>query len=118
MSYAPAHERATVYLGGGYEDIAAAEAEVSRGRMPVRPFIVVTQSAINDSSQIISSQQGELQSIQAYARVPAGYTGDAIEAILAQFERCTAGFKARLISTTALSLSGLEENNPNYMGVI
>ncbi|MGL1344649.1 hypothetical protein ACSTKE_00070, partial [Vibrio parahaemolyticus] len=71
------------HLGGSAREIVAVERETSRGRMPARPFVLVGQQHVADPQRSV----GDVHPVYAYAHVPAGYTGDATDAIVAQFER-------------------------------
>jgi len=111
-SYAEASRAGTVHVGGTFEEIAAAEAEIAYGRMPERPFVLVTQQAIIDPSRA----GGGRQPISAYAHVPPGYTGDATEAILSQMERFAPGVRDRVVAMTVRSPAVLAAHNSNYVG--
>lgn len=108
----PARRAGTVHLGGTIEQIAAAEAEVGRGRMPERPFVLVGQQALADPSRA----NGDVQPIWAYAHVPHGWTGDATEAILGQIERAAPGFRERILAQVVRGPADLAAHNPNYVG--
>ncbi|MGT2460845.1 phytoene desaturase family protein [Sinomonas atrocyanea] len=102
----------TVHLGGTLEEIAAAEADVARGRMPARPFVLVGQQYLADPSR---SRDG-INPIWAYAHVPHGYPGDATAALTAQIERFAPGFRARIRATAVRGPAALEAHNANYVG--
>jgi phytoene dehydrogenase-like protein len=51
-----------------------------------------------------------------YAHVPAGYTGDATEAIIAQIERFAPGFREQVVGTAVRSATEMALYNPNYVG--
>lgn len=102
----------TVHVGGTFEEIAAAERDVNRGRMPERPFVLVGQQFLADPSR----QRDGVVPVYAYAHVPAGYTGDATEALLAQIERFAPGFRERIVGRHVRSAVQMEEHNPNYVG--
>ncbi|MBU9767161.1 NAD(P)/FAD-dependent oxidoreductase [Mycobacterium sp. TNTM28] len=102
----------TVHLGGDFDEIAATEREIHAGRMPRRPFVLVGQQYLADPTR----SAGEVNPIYAYAHVPHGYTGDATEAIVAQFERFAPGFADRIVGTAVRSTTELSVYNPNYVG--
>lgn len=109
----PAVGRAgTVHLGGDYDEIAATEREIHAGRMPQRPFVLVGQQYLADPGR----SAGEINPVYAYAHVPHGYTGDATEAIVAQFERFAPGFADRVVGTAVRSTTEMSVYNPNYVG--
>ncbi|CCG03160.1 phytoene desaturase family protein [Blastococcus saxobsidens] len=102
----------TVHVGGTFEEIAAAEKDVVRGRMPERPFVLVGQQYVADPTR----SRDDIHPLYTYAHVPAGYTGDATAAIEAQIERFAPGFRDRLLARHVTSTSGLEMHNANYVG--
>jgi phytoene dehydrogenase-like protein len=102
----------TVHLGGTFEQVAAAEADVGAGRMPERPFILVGQQYLADPGR----SAGDVHPIWSYAHVPHGYDGDATEAVLAQFERFAPGTRERIVGQAVRGAVGYEEYNPNFVG--
>ncbi|WP_349827373.1 phytoene desaturase family protein [Brevibacterium litoralis] len=116
-TYAPARRAGSLHLCGAYEETAAAEALVSRGRMPERPFVLLGQQYLADPSRVSggADASGPVP-IDAYAHVPAGYTGDATEAVLAQIERFAPGFRDRVVATHVRTPAEHAAHNPNYVG--
>ena len=104
----------TVHLGGPFAEIAAAERDINRGRMPERPFILVGQQYLADPSR--SDTARDLHPVWTYAHVPSGYEGDATEAILAQLERFAPGVRDRIVATATRTPLEFEQYNPNYVG--
>lgn len=102
----------TVHVGGDFGEIADAERAVAEGRMPERPFVLVGQQYTADPGR---SRDG-INPLYAYAHVPAGFAGDAGDAIAAQIERFAPGFRDRIVATTSTSVRGLEDSNPNQIG--
>jgi phytoene dehydrogenase-like protein len=102
----------TVHLGGTLEEIAAAEKEVCSGRMPERPFVLVGQQYVADRTR----SAGDVHPLYAYAHVPAGYTGDATEAITARIEQFAPGFRDRIRATYVRSATDMSAHNENYVG--
>jgi phytoene dehydrogenase-like protein len=102
----------TVHVGGTFEDIAAAEAEVNRGVMPRRPFVLVGQQYLADPTR----SAGDVHPVWAYAHVPHGYAGDATAAVLDQIERFAPGFRERIVGTHVTGPAAFEAYNPNYVG--
>lgn len=107
-----ARRAATVHLGGTFEEVAAAELEINRGRMPERPFVLVAQQYLADPER----SAGDRHPVWAYAHVPSGYDGDAEQAIVAQIERFAPGFRERILATAARSPAELAAGNANYIG--
>lgn len=102
----------TVHLGGSLAEIAAAERDLWRGRMPERPFVLLGQQSLADPSR----RAGDIYPIDAYAHVPAGFTGDATEAILAQIERFAPGVRERIVGMSVRSTEQITRDNANYVG--
>jgi phytoene dehydrogenase-like protein len=102
----------TVHLGGTLEEIAHAEREISRGRMPERPFVLVSQQYLADPSR----SAGDVHPIWAYAHVPNGYTGDATQAVLDQIERFAPGVRDRIVGSFVRSTTDMARYNANYVG--
>lgn len=102
----------TVHLGGDFDEIEATEREIQAGRMPRRPFVLVGQQYLADPGR----SAGEINPIYAYAHVPHDYSGDATDAIIAQFERFAPGFADRIVATAVRSTTEMSVYNPNYVG--
>ena len=102
----------TVHIGGTFEEIAAAEAEINRGRMPERPFVLVAQQYLADPER----SAGDVHPVWTYAHVPNGYDGDATETVISQLERFAPGLRERIVGTSVRSPADLERHNANYIG--
>ncbi|MBP2214076.1 phytoene dehydrogenase-like protein [Rhodococcus ruber] len=102
----------TVHLGGEFAEIARAERDVATGRMPAKPFVLLGQQYVADPTR----SAGGLNPVYAYAHVPAGYTGDATDAIVAQIERFAPGFRDRVVATSTTAPADLARQNPNQIG--
>ncbi|HUR50586.1 MAG TPA: NAD(P)/FAD-dependent oxidoreductase [Mycobacteriales bacterium] len=102
----------TVHLGGELPEIVHTEAEIHRGRMPERPFVLVGQQYLADPSR----SAGGVNPIWAYAHVPHGYPGDATEAIVQQVERFAPGFRDQVVATAQRTPAGFAAYNANYIG--
>ena len=107
-----ARRAGTVHLGGTFAEVATAESEVAAGRMPERPFVLVGQQYLADPSRSV----GNVHPLYAYAHVPAGYTGDAREAIIKQIERFAPGFRDRIVGTSERSAPGFAAYDSNFVG--
>ncbi len=107
-----ARRAGTVHAIGSLAEVAAAEREVSRGRMPARPFVLVCQQYLADPSR----SAGDVHPIWAYAHVPSGYDGDAVEPLIDQIERFAPGLRERILARAVRSPAQLQEYNPNYVG--
>lgn len=102
----------TVHLGGTFDEIAHAERTVSRGGHPEKPFVLVAQQSLFDSSR---APQGK-HTLWAYCHVPNGSTFDMRDRIEAQIERFAPGFRERIMSRHVRSPLEMEQHNANYIG--
>jgi phytoene dehydrogenase-like protein len=107
-----ARRAGTVHVIGSFEELAHAEAEINRGRMPERPFILVGQQYLADPGR----SKGDLHPVWAYAHVPSGYTGDATETILDQIERFAPGTRGRIVARAVDTPAEVEAANSNLVG--
>jgi phytoene dehydrogenase-like protein len=106
------NQAATLHLGSTFEEIEAAELEVSQGRHPEKPYVLLAQQTLFDETR---APQGN-HTVWAYCHVPSGSTFDMTERIEAQIERYAPGFRDRILARHTMNALGLEEYNPNYVG--
>lgn len=78
----------TVHLGGTMTEIAASESDVAYGRHPDRPFSIIVQAGVIDSSR---APQGK-QALYGYCHVPNGSTRNMA---VSRFSRPIAGRYSR-----------------------
>jgi phytoene dehydrogenase-like protein len=102
----------TVHAVGSFEEVVAAERDINRGRMPERPFVLISQQYLADPER--SSE--DVHPVWSYAHVPSGYEGDAEGALVAQIERFAPGFRDRIVASAVRSPAGLAATNANYVG--
>lgn len=102
----------TVHAIGSFEETVHAEREINRGRMPERPFVLVSQQYLADPSR----SAGDVHPIWAYAHVPNGYDGDGERAVLDAIERFAPGLRERIVGTSSRSPAELSAYNANYVG--
>ena len=102
----------TVHLGGTFEEIAAAEATVRRGRLPARPFVLVAQQSLFDPTRAPEGRQ----TLWAYCHVPNGAPADMTEPILRQVERFAPGFRDRILAVHRMAPADLEAHDANLVG--
>jgi phytoene dehydrogenase-like protein len=107
-----ARRACTVHVGGTMAEVAAAERDVARGRMPQRPFVLVGQQYLADPDR----SAGDIHPVWAYAHVPNGYDGDATEALIAQIERFAPGFRERVLGMHVTRPADFAAWNPNFAG--
>ncbi len=102
----------TVHVGGTFEEIAGAEALVRRGRIPARPFVLVSQQSLFDPTRAPAGKQ----TLWAYCHVPNGSDVDMTEPILRQIERFAPGFRDRILAIHRMSPADLEAHDANLVG--
>jgi len=103
---------ATVHLGGTLEEIAAAERDVARGRLPTRPFVLCVQPTVADPSRAPVGRH----TLWAYCHVPNGSDVDMTAAIEAQIERFAPGFTERVLARHVMAPRALEAFDENLVG--
>jgi phytoene dehydrogenase-like protein len=102
----------TLHLGGPFEQIAAAEAEVAAGKHPQDPYVLVVQPGVADPSRAPAGRQ----TLWAYCHVPSGSDVDMTGRIEAQIERFAPGFRDLVLARAVRTAVGEEARNPNYVG--
>lgn len=102
----------TVHVGGTRAELAHSENEVSAGRHPEQPYVLVAQPSRFDSGRAPAGRH----TLWTYCHVPAGSTKDMTEAITAQLERFAPGFRDLVLDTNVVTAAQLEDYNRNYIG--
>ena len=102
----------TVHVGGTRKELARAENEVSAGRHPERPYVLVAQPSRFDRGRAPAGRH----ILWAYCHVPAGSTRDMGEAVTAQLERFAPGFRDVVVQTHVTTAAELASYNRNYIG--
>lgn len=102
----------TVHLGGGRDEIAAAEREVVRGGMPESPYVLAVQPSIVDPTRAPAGRH----TLWAYTHVPNGNTQSVVETVTRQIERFAPGFRDLIVGTSGMSAADMEAHNANYIG--
>ena len=105
-------DSATVHVGGTLDEIAASEAAVWRGEHSERPFTIVVQPSLFDSSRAPAGKHTGW----AYCHVPAGSVLDRTEVIERQVERFAPGFRDRILARHVMNTTDLEQYNANDVG--
>ncbi|MGW6534563.1 phytoene desaturase family protein [Streptomyces sp. NPDC055051] len=108
----PARRAGTVHLGGPLAEVVRAEREVTDGRMPERPFVLVGQQYLADPSRSV----GDVHPVWTYAHVPHGYEGDATDAILARLDQFAPGVRERIVGMRVTRPADFAAANPNFAG--
>jgi len=102
----------TLHLGGRFEQVAAAEAEVAAGKHPERPYVLVVQPGVADPSRAPAGRQ----TLWTYCHVPSGSAVDMTNRIEAQIERFAPGFRDLVLARSVRTAVDEEARNPNYVG--
>lgn len=102
----------TIHIGNTIEEIEQGEQIVSSGEIPEKPFVLLAQQSVFDSSR---APQGK-HTAWGYCHVPNGSKIDMTEAIEKQVERFAPGFRERILARHVFNTEQMEEYNPNYIG--
>jgi phytoene dehydrogenase-like protein len=105
-------EAGTVHLGGTIEEIARSEHECWRNEISQRPFVLLAQSSLFDSSRVPAG----CHTAWAYCHVPPRCEADMTERIEAQVERFAPGFRELILARATRSPSQMERENANLVG--
>ena len=103
---------ATVHLGGSFEEIAEAEKAVRTGRHADRPFVLLAQPSLFDSSRAPAGKH----TAWAYCHVPNGSKVNMLERMEDQIERFAPGFRDCVLVRHAFSPADLESMDANLVG--
>lgn len=106
------NKAATVHLGNTFKEIAAGEQLASSGGHSEKPFVLLAQQSLFDSTR---APEGK-HTAWAYCHVPNGSTVDMTAAIENQVERFAPGFKDQILAKNTMNSSQIEAYNPNYIG--
>lgn len=102
----------TVHVGGTYDEIAAGERAVWEGKHADRPFVLVTQPSLFDSTR---APEGK-HTAWAYCHVPNGSSDDRTQVIEDQIERFAPGFRDCVLARRAWSPADLQSRDANLHG--
>ena len=102
----------TVHLGGTLEEIERSERDAWEGRASERPFLLLAQPSLFDSSR---APQGR-HTAWAYCHVPHGSTIDMLAAVERQIERFAPGFVERVLARSVMTPADMERRNANFVG--
>lgn len=102
----------TVHLGGTRYEVAASEREIARGQHAAKPFVLVSQPSVFDSTRAPAGRH----ILWAYCHVPQGSTLDMTDVITAQLEEAAPGFSDVVIASRGMSAMDYQAYNPNYVG--
>jgi phytoene dehydrogenase-like protein len=102
----------TVHLGSPMQEIVISENLTNRGLHPEKPFVLLTQPSLFDSSRAPDGKH----TVWAYCHVPNGSTVDMTERIEQQIERYAPGFQETILARSTRFTYDLEAENPNCIG--
>lgn len=109
---AQCREAGTVHIGNTFEEIAFSEQQISKGKHPERPFVLLAQQSLFDEGRAPIGKQV----LWGYCHVPNGSTKDMTTRIENQIERFAPGFKERILARHTTDTEALENYNLNYHG--
>ena len=102
----------TIHLGGALDEMALAERDVARGKIPKRPFTLVAQQSLFDETRAPRGQH----TLWAYCHVPFGCDTDMSDCIESQIERFAPGFRDCVLARHKMGAADLEKSNRNLAG--
>jgi len=102
----------TVHVGGTFEEIAISEREVSEGKIPERPFVLLAQPTAVDFSRAPAGKH----IVWAYCHVPNGSDFDMTERMENQIERFASGFRDCILARHTTNCEAMEAKNGNLVG--
>ncbi|MDX5345978.1 MAG: NAD(P)/FAD-dependent oxidoreductase [Hymenobacteraceae bacterium] len=102
----------TVHIGNTLEEIAQSEKLTARGKLPKKPFVLLAQQSLFDSSRAPAGKH----IAWAYCHVPNGSEADMTTAIENQVERFAPGFRDCIIGRHTMTTLQMEAYNMNYIG--
>ncbi len=103
---------ATVHVGGTLEEVAESERAAWRGEHHNRPFVLLAQQSLFDSSRAPAGQHTGW----AYCHVPNGSNEDMTARIEAQIERFAPGFRESILARHPMTPAEMEAKNANLIG--
>jgi phytoene dehydrogenase-like protein len=107
-----ARKAGTIHIGNTLEEIAASELITSKGNHSEKPYVLLAQQSLFDSSRAPAGKH----TAWAYCHVPNGSTKDMTTIIEQQVERFAPGFRELILAKHTMNTSEIQEYNPNYIG--
>jgi phytoene dehydrogenase-like protein len=112
----PARRAPTIHVADSVDELTASRAELSRGRAPAHPFLVIGQYSMVDASRCPPGREVAW----AYTHLPQGWnergTDRLVERIEARIEALAPGFGALVRARHVLRPSELERRDENLVG--
>lgn len=106
------HRAATVHVGGSAEEIALHERAIWNGKTTERPFVLVAQQSLFDSTRAPAGKHTGW----AYCHVPHGSTEDMTDRIEAQIERFAPGFRKLILARHTMNTAQYQSHDANFIG--
>jgi len=101
-----------VHLGNSLAEIEASIRDVSTGKMPSAPYVVLAQQSLFDSTRAPEGRH----TAWAYCHVPHGSDQDVSDLIEKRIEQYAPGFREVIMARNCLTAAAMELYNPNYVG--
>ncbi len=102
----------TIHLGSSFAEIGASEQDAWDGRESDKPYILLSQPSLFDSTRAPVGQH----TAWAYCHVPNGSWADFTARIEAQIERYAPGFGATILARNTLTAPQMQRWNANLLG--
>ncbi len=103
---------ATVHLGGTFDQIAASEKAIRMGQNADRPFVLLAQPSLFDSTRAPAGKH----TAWAYCHVPNGSKVNVLDKLEDQIERFAPGFREYVLARRVFSPADLETMDANLVG--
>lgn len=103
---------ATLHLAGTADEIARSEHEMRHGRHPERPFVLLAQPSLFDSTRAPEGRH----TAWTYCHVPNGSSFDMLERLESQIERFAPGFRQCVLARHVFSPADMEKMDANLVG--
>ena len=102
----------TVHIGNTMRDIAKGERETWQGKHTEKPFVLLAQQSLFDTSRAPSGRQ----TAWAYCHVPNGSTKNMTAIIEQQIERFAPGLRDCILAKHEMNNEAIQDYNANYIG--
>lgn len=102
----------TVHIGGTFEEIAAAEKAIYKGKPIKNLFVLLAQPSVIDPSRAPENKHVAW----AYCHAPHGSAEDFTQAVENQICRFAPGFNEIILARHSFTAQDMENYNPNYVG--
>jgi phytoene dehydrogenase-like protein len=101
----------TVHVCGTLDEVARSERDAWTGVVSDRPFVLLVQPTLFDSSRAPAGKH----IAWAYCHLPAGSTADMLPRIERQVERFAPGFRDRILARSVMTPADIEAHNANLV---